>query len=114
MAAGAAYGMPEGKSAYSRAMEPLLAGEWLRCRADQPRICAALRNHGPLSLGARGVQLLSTRHRQYGSPGALRHARAAPALARAFARWRDTLGLCNDRTRSRLIRCDQYRDAHSS
>ena len=49
-----------------------------------------------------------------GSPGAVRHTRAAPALARAFARWRDTLGPCNDRTRSRLIRCDQYRDAHSS
>src|SRR5262252_3757617 len=113
MAAGAAARNLEGESAYSRAMELVLARESLRCRANQPRICAALRDHGPLALGARGVQLLSPRYRQYGSPGALRHAAAAPALARAFAGRRDPFGLCNDGARSRLIRCD-FRLRHRS
>ena len=42
----------------------------------QPRIRAALRDHGPRRLGARGVQLLRARHRQHGSAGALRHRRS--------------------------------------
>jgi alkylation response protein AidB-like acyl-CoA dehydrogenase len=53
----------------------------LRCRADEPRICTAMRDHGPLALGARGVQLFGTRYWQHGSPGALRHTGAAQALA---------------------------------
>ena len=44
--------------------------------SHQSRICAALRDHGPLASGARGVQLLGARHRQHGGAGALRHARS--------------------------------------
>ncbi len=36
------------------------------------RVCAAVRNHGPLDDGAGGLQLLSAGHRQYGSAGPLR------------------------------------------
>jgi acyl-CoA dehydrogenase len=37
-----------------------------RRRPEQPRIRAAVRDHGPRPLGARGVQLLGARHRQHG------------------------------------------------
>ena len=50
-----------------------------RRRADEPRVRAAVRDHGPLALRARGLQLLRARHRQHGGAGALRHARAAEA-----------------------------------
>ena len=47
--------------------------------------------------GAGGLQLLRARHRQHGSAGALRHARAAGAVARAAAGGRDPLLLRDDR-----------------
>ncbi len=76
--------------------------------ADQPRIRAALRNHGPRAVGGRGVQLLRTRHRQHGSAGALRQRRAAAPLARTAARRRDPFGLPDDRARRRLVGRDQH------
>ena len=39
-------------------------GAWRR--PDQPRVCAALRDHGPRAVGAGGLQLLGARHRQHG------------------------------------------------
>ena len=58
-----------------------------RRRADQHRVRAALRDHGPVpGVCARGLQLLGAGHRQHGSARALRHARAAAAMARAAAR----------------------------
>ena len=41
---------------------------------DEPRIRTAVRDHGPGSLRARGVQLLGAGHRQHGSAVALRNA----------------------------------------
>ena len=68
----------EAEGARRRAVEPVSARERVRRRADQPRVRAALRDHGPLAgLRAGGVQLLGARHRQHGSAGALRHARSS-------------------------------------
>ena len=79
---------------------------------DQPRVCAAVRDHGPLADGARGVQLLGPRHRQHGSAGPLRHARAEGALAQAAAGRRDSLLLRHDRAGRRLVRRHQHPVAH--
>ena len=51
--------------------------------AHQSRICAAGGNHGPRRLCLGSVQLLGARHRQHGSAGALRHARAEGPMAEA-------------------------------
>jgi hypothetical protein len=59
----------------------------------QPRVRAAVRDHGPRALGARGLQLLGARHRQHGDARALRHRGAEEAVARAAARGRDPLGV---------------------
>ena len=45
-----------------------------RRRPHQPRVRAALRDHGALGHRARGVQLLRAGHRQHGGARALRHA----------------------------------------
>ena len=66
-------------------VEPVPAGERARGGPDQPGIRAAVRDHGPLAVGGRGVQLLGPGHRQHGSAGALRHAGAAGSLAEAAA-----------------------------
>ena len=81
----------------------------LRRRADQPRVRAALRDHGPRRrLRARSVQLLGARHRQHGSARPLRHAEQRSAVARAAARRRDPLVLRHDRARRRLVRRHQH------
>ena len=41
---------------------------------DEPRVRAAVRDHGPRAVGARSLQLLGARHRQHGNDRALRHA----------------------------------------
>ena len=46
-------------------VEPV-AAEVARRHAHQPRVRAALRDHGPRALGAGGLQLLGARHRQHG------------------------------------------------
>ena len=48
-----------------------------RRRTDESRVRAAVRDHGPLAHGARGVQLLGARHGQHGSAGPVRHARSS-------------------------------------
>ncbi len=72
----------------------------------------ALRDHGPRVLRRRGVQLLRARHRQHGGAGALRHARAEGALARAAPRRRDPLRLRHDRARGGLVRRHQHPRQH--
>ena len=47
----------------------------------QPRVRAALRDHGALPDRAGGLQLLGARHRQHGGARALRHRRAEEAVA---------------------------------
>ena len=79
------------------AVEPLPAREPPRRRALQPRVRAALRDHGPHHLGVRGLQLPAARHRQHGDPRALRHRGAEEEVARAAARRRDPLLLLHDR-----------------
>ena len=56
-----------------------------RRRPDQPRVRAAVRDHGPLPIGPEVVQLLGARHRQHGGAGPLRHAR------RSKERWLEPL-----------------------
>ena len=53
--------------------------------------------------GAGGLQLLGAGHRQHGSAGALRHARAEGALAQAAAGGRDPLLLCDDGAAGGLV-----------
>ena len=77
------------------------------------RVRAALRDHGPLArLRAGGLQLLGARHRQHGSAGALRHARAEAPVARAAARRRDPVVLRDDRAGRRLVGRDQHPVEH--
>ena len=66
----------QAEGARRRPVESVPAGERVRRRADQRRVRAALRDHGPRArVRPGGLQLLGARHRQHGSAGALRHAR---------------------------------------
>jgi aminoglycoside phosphotransferase (APT) family kinase protein len=70
------HGGHEGKGARRRPVEPVPARIEIRRRPHQPRIRAAVRDHGPLlALRAGSLQLRRAQHRQHGSAGALRHAR---------------------------------------
>ncbi len=100
----------EAPRARGGAVEPVPAGERARCGADQPGIRAALRDHGAIVPGARGLQLQRARHGQHGGAGPLWHARAAGALAEAPAGGRDPLGLRHDRAGGRLVGRDQHRE----
>ena len=103
----------EAEGARGRSVESVPAGERVRRRADQRRVRAALRNHGPRArLRARGVQLLGAGHRQHGSAGPLRHRGAAQAVARAAARGSDPFVLRDDRAGRRLVGRDQHPVAH--
>jgi hypothetical protein len=64
---------------------------------------------GPWSVYPVSLQLLGTRHRQHGGARPLWHTRAAGALAKAAARWRDPLVLCDDRACGGFERRHQYR-----
>ena len=57
-----------------------------RARAEERRVRAAGRDHGPQPHRLGGVQLLGARHGQHGGPDPVRHARAAGPLAAAAAR----------------------------
>ncbi len=93
-------------------MEPGPAACEGHAGAEQSRIRAARRDHGPGALGVRGVQLLGARHRQHGDARALRHRGAEAALADAAARRRDPLGLLHDRAGRRLLRRHQHPVPH--
>ena len=83
-----------------------------RCDArggsDESRICAALRDHGPLADGARSFQLLGAGYGQHGSAGAVRDAGTKRAMAEAVARGRNSVLLRDDRAGRRFFRCDEY------
>ena len=100
----------EAKGEGGGAVEPVPARRRARPGPDQPRIRAAVRDHGPLPPGARSLQLLGARHRQHGGAGALRHAGAAGALAAAAAGRRDPIVLRDDRAGGRLQRRHQHRE----
>ena len=82
-----------------------------RRRAEQSRIRALVRDHGPLAYRTGSVQLCRPRHRQYGSAGPLRLDEHKEDLAEAAARRQDPLGLCHDRTQGRLVGRHQHRVA---
>ena len=99
----------QAQGARRRPVEPVSAGERVRRRADQRRVRAALRDHGPRArLRTGSVQLLGAGHRQHGSAGALRHRGAAQAMARTAARRQDPVVLRDDRAGCRLVGRDQH------
>ena len=100
------------KAQAGRAVEPLPAAFAARRGPQQPRIRAAVRDHGPRADGVGGVQLLRARHRQHGDAGALRQRGAEGAVAEAAAGGRDPLLLRHDRARGRLVRRHQHREHH--
>jgi acyl-CoA dehydrogenase len=64
---------PETAGARTGPVEPVPAALGARAGGPvQPRLRAAVRDHGPRALGAGGVQLQRARHRQHGNAGALR------------------------------------------
>ncbi len=69
----------ETQGARRRPVESVPAGIRARRRTDEPRIRAAVRNHGPRALGAGSVQLQRARHRQHGNDRALRQRGATSA-----------------------------------
>ena len=102
------HGGAEGEGARRGALEPVPARERARRRADEPRIRAALRDHGPRRLSR---PRSSTARRP--TPATWRCSsatarRAEGALARAAARRRDPLRLRDDRARGRLVRRHQH------
>ena len=77
------HGGDEAGGAGGGLVEPLPSRARMGCRLEQSGIRPARRDHGPLAHRIRGLQLLRPRHRQHGGARALRHARAAGALARS-------------------------------
>src|SRR6202040_2796911 len=72
-----------------RSMELVFAGKPARCRADQSRIRAALRNHGAQPYGPRGVQLFGAGPAECGSARPVWQAGTRRAMADAAAGTRD-------------------------
>ena len=114
LAAAADHGGAQGQGARRGAVEPVPARERARRRAHQPRVRAALRDHGPL---AASRPRSSTAPPPTPATWRCSSATAAPtqkaALAEAAARRRDPLGLRHDRARGRLVRRHQHRSAAS-
>ena len=114
LAADAAHRGAEAEGARGGPVEPVpAASPSYGAGPDQPRIRAALRDHGPRR---HGRPRSSTAPRP--TPATWRRSsatgpRAAEArMARAAARRRDPLLLRDDRARRRLIRRHQYRKPH--
>src|SRR5215208_4191565 len=80
------HGRAQGEGQSPRPVEPLSTRSRSGRGADQPRVRAAVRDHGPFPHRSRGLQLLGSRHGQYGSPDALRDSRAAGEMAQASPR----------------------------
>ena len=78
----------------------------------EPRLRAAVRNHGPRGVGAGSVQQRRARYGQHGNHRALWHRRAQARMAGAAAARRNPLGVCDDRAGRRLVGCDQHRHPH--
>src|SRR3546814_8168957 len=73
---------PQGKSPQKGPLEFVACGRDSRRTAYQPRICAALRNHGAVADGARNLQLLRTRYREHGDDPPLRERCTERTMAR--------------------------------
>ncbi len=112
LAAGRPHRGAEEEGARRGALEPVPARVQARRGAHQPGIRAAVRDHGPGGLGARGVQLLGARHRQHGDHRALRHGGAEARMARSAAGGKDPLLLCHDRAARGLLGRHQHREPH--
>ncbi len=112
LAAGQGDRRAEAQGARRGLVEPVSARSRARRGLDQLGIRAAVRDHGPLADGARGVQLLGARHGQHGSAGPVRHARAARSLAQAAAGRRDSLVFRHDRAGRGLVRRHEYPIEH--
>ena len=67
---------------------------------------------GRVVLGAGGVQLLRSRHRQHGDAHPLRHAGAEGAMAQAAHRGEDPVLLRDDGARGRFVGRDQHPHQH--
>ena len=106
------HGGAEAQGEGGEPVESVPAALRARRRALQSRVRAPVRDHGALASRARGLQLLRARHRQHGSAGPLRHARAAGPLAGAAARGADPFGLRHDRARCGLERRHEYPVLH--
>ena len=83
-----------------------------RARGLPASVRAAVQIMGRSGDRAGVVQLQRARHRQHGSAGALRHARAEEAVAAAAPRGAHPLGLRHDGARCGLLGRDQHRGAH--
>ena len=92
-------------------MEPVPARTPARRRPHQPRIRAAVRDHGPRRRGAGSVQLLGARHRQHGrrSSATAREAQKEQWLEPLLG-GRDPLLLRHDRAGRRLVGRHQHRE----
>ena len=94
-------------------VEPVPAGVRARRRAHEPRVRAAVRDHGPLADRPEVVQLLGARHRQHGSAAtATAPSEQKKRVARAAARRRDPLRLRDDRAGGGFLGRDQHRGQH--
>ncbi len=82
-----------------------------RPRPHQPRLRLHRRRAGQVPAGVGVAELLRARHRQHGSAGEGRHARAEGEVAEAAAERRDPLGLRHDRAGRRFVGCQEHRHA---
>src|ERR1700692_4693089 len=89
-------------------MEFVFAWRRKRRGTNESGIRAVMRNHGPQSHGAGGVQLFGTRYGEYGGTGALWHGGTAVTMARAAACWRNSIVLLHDRAGGSLLGRHQY------
>ena len=108
-------GRPQGQGARRRALEPVPAARIRQVQPGphQPRVRAARRTHGSRRMVVRGVQLQCAGHRQHGSARALWQRGTTGALAEASARRNVAVGLLDDRTTGRFVRCDERANARS-
>ena len=82
-------------------------------RSARPtRIRALMRGHGTGALGAGSVQLLRSRHWQYGNFAELRYNAANRDVVRASARRQDPLRLSDDGAGCGFVRRHQHSDQH--
>src|SRR6266403_2550287 len=89
-------------------MEFVFAQRRKRRGTNESGIRAIVRNHGPQSHGARGVQLFGTRYGQYGSAGTIWNDGTKRKMAEAAAGGRDSIVLLNDRAGRSLLGRHQY------
>ena len=104
----AAEGQGQGQG--SGPVELLPARRRDRPGPHQPRLRLHRRRARQESAGVGDPELLGARHRQHGSAGARRHARAEGEVAEAAAQRRDPLGLRHDRAGRRLVRRQEHLD----